>query len=496
MMDMDDKGRLRNVFWVDARSRASYEFFGDVITFDTTYLTNRYDMPFAPFVIVNHHGQSILLGAGLISNEDTETFAWLFNTWLGCMNGKAPNAIVTDQARAMRNATEIVFPKITRHRYCLWHILRKLPEKFGTHAQFNGIKSALNTSVYDSRTIEEFEENWKLLVETYKLEDNDWLNGLYSDRTFWVPAYMKDIFCPRMNTTQWSESMNSFFDGYVHSKTTLKEFVDQFDSALSKMVEKKAISDFDSFNCMIPCLTPYPLEKTFQDVYTNVKFKEVQEEFVKVISCNHSCLRSESAICIYEVIELGVVNGNMKEIPYHVYYNEKEVKVKCICALLETRGILCRHAISMLLSKMHTILPPRYYLSRWRKDIKRRYTLVKSSYDTFGVNPNDERYDIMCKNFSKLALLASKSVDKYKKVMKNVDMLTKEFCESRPEPINITVLSPIKVKRIGRPRSTRMMSILEKKVKKSKRKKKVASDNEAKPKRKKKQVRKIFACFT
>ena len=258
---MDDEGRLRNVFWADARSRASYEFFGDVITFDTTYLTNSYDMPFAPFVGVNHHGQSILLGAGLISNEDIETFAWLFNTWLGCMNGKAPNAIVTDQARAMRNAIERVFPKTTRHRYCLWHILKKLPEKFRAHAQFNGIKSALKTSVYDARTIEEFEENWKLLVETYKLEDNDWLNGLYSDRTFWVPAYMKDTFWAGMNTTQRSESMNSFFDGYVHSKTTLKEFVDQFDSALSKMVEKEAISDFNSFNRMIPCLTPYPLEK-------------------------------------------------------------------------------------------------------------------------------------------------------------------------------------------------------------------------------------------
>ncbi|XP_059429206.1 protein FAR1-RELATED SEQUENCE 5-like [Corylus avellana] len=56
VMDMDDNCRLRNVFWVDARSRAAYEFFADVITFDTTYLTNRYDMPFAPFVGVNHHG--------------------------------------------------------------------------------------------------------------------------------------------------------------------------------------------------------------------------------------------------------------------------------------------------------------------------------------------------------------------------------------------------------------------------------------------------------
>ena len=54
-MDLDDECRLRNVFWVDARSRVAYEDLGDVITFNTTYLTNMYEMPFAPFVGVNHH---------------------------------------------------------------------------------------------------------------------------------------------------------------------------------------------------------------------------------------------------------------------------------------------------------------------------------------------------------------------------------------------------------------------------------------------------------
>ncbi|KAF5471958.1 hypothetical protein F2P56_008715, partial [Juglans regia] len=104
VIDVDDELRLRNVFWADARSRAAYEYFGDVITFDTTYLTNRYGMPFAPFVGVNHHGQSILLGAGLISSEDTSTFVWLFRAWLDCMNGQAPKAIITDQDRAMKSA--------------------------------------------------------------------------------------------------------------------------------------------------------------------------------------------------------------------------------------------------------------------------------------------------------------------------------------------------------------------------------------------------------
>ncbi|KAK2652163.1 hypothetical protein Ddye_012019 [Dipteronia dyeriana] len=73
-MDSYEEGRLKNVFWADARSRALYKEFGDALTFDSTYLTNKYDMPFAAFVGVNHHGQSTLFGCGLISNEDTETY--------------------------------------------------------------------------------------------------------------------------------------------------------------------------------------------------------------------------------------------------------------------------------------------------------------------------------------------------------------------------------------------------------------------------------------
>ena len=35
----------------------------------------------------------------------------------------------------------------------------------------------------------------------------------------WVPAYMKHLFWAGMKTTQRSESINSFFDGYVHKTT-------------------------------------------------------------------------------------------------------------------------------------------------------------------------------------------------------------------------------------------------------------------------------------
>ncbi|XP_042965428.1 protein FAR-RED IMPAIRED RESPONSE 1-like [Carya illinoinensis] len=302
VMDVDDEFRVRNVFWADARSRAAYEYFGDVITFDTTYLTNRYGMPFAPFVGVNHHGQSILLGAGLISSEDTKTFVWLFEAWLECMNGRAPQAIITDQDRAMKNAIGIVFPN-TRHRYCLWHIMRKLPEKLASHADYNGLKTAIQNAVYDTQSCQEFEEKWGQLMHDYDLTDNAWLQGLYTERSFWVPVYLKGVFWAGMSTTQRSESMNAFFDGFVHSDTTLKEFVDQFDNALRKKVETETTADFQSCNQTIPCVSPFKIEKQFQTCYTNAKFKEVQAQVMGMLLCNPSVVSTQGSISTFDVFE-------------------------------------------------------------------------------------------------------------------------------------------------------------------------------------------------
>ncbi|RYR20265.1 hypothetical protein Ahy_B03g065363 [Arachis hypogaea] len=40
-LNLDANHSIKNVFWADARSRAVYEYFRDVVSFDTTYNTNR-----------------------------------------------------------------------------------------------------------------------------------------------------------------------------------------------------------------------------------------------------------------------------------------------------------------------------------------------------------------------------------------------------------------------------------------------------------------------
>ena len=44
---------------------------------------------------------------------------------------KASNSILTNQDKAMKVTISIVFPN-TRHRLCIWHILKKIPKKL-TH---------------------------------------------------------------------------------------------------------------------------------------------------------------------------------------------------------------------------------------------------------------------------------------------------------------------------------------------------------------------------
>ncbi|KAI8530065.1 hypothetical protein RHMOL_Rhmol11G0026000 [Rhododendron molle] len=41
-MEKDDEMRLTHCFWADAKARKSYQYFGDVVVFDTPYNRNRY----------------------------------------------------------------------------------------------------------------------------------------------------------------------------------------------------------------------------------------------------------------------------------------------------------------------------------------------------------------------------------------------------------------------------------------------------------------------
>jgi hypothetical protein len=94
-VELDSRDRVRTLFWSHGSSRVDYAAFGDVVTFDTTYRTNLYNLPFGLIVGVNNHFQSTMFGVVLLTEETIEAFRWCFRVFVDAMGGKRPVTVLT-----------------------------------------------------------------------------------------------------------------------------------------------------------------------------------------------------------------------------------------------------------------------------------------------------------------------------------------------------------------------------------------------------------------
>ncbi|KAL6880249.1 hypothetical protein ACP4OV_011814 [Aristida adscensionis] len=414
--DLDEDSQLRNVFWADARCRAAYESFSDVVKSDTTYLASKYEVPFVSFIGVNHHGDPIILGCGLLSNGNTKTFVWLFKSWLACMSKKPPKSIITSQCKAIQDAVEEVFAQ-TYHRWCISSIMKKIPRKLSGFSEFENITTALSNVVYESLTEKDFENSWMEIVCKFGIHNNKWLIRLYCNRKKWVPAYLKVNFWADIDSIKEFKSENGFFNGFVRPGITLNQFLEQYDSAQRDMVEKENNADCKSCQEVPPCITHYDIEKQFQSVYTNKKFEEFQEQLKDKIYCYPSLLRQEASICTFKVVQDVKIKEEQLSMDFIVWFKEDGCDVRCMCRHFDIRGILCSHIISVLSLMKINEVPSKYVLKRWRKDLKRSHTSITCPFDDMVSTPVSQRFDELCKAFYEVAEKAATSDELFIHVM-------------------------------------------------------------------------------
>jgi len=212
---VDNDMKVENIFWREGISLKWYAEYGDCISFDTTYMTNRYNLPFAPFVGITVHAHTCLLGCAFLSDETTETFKWIFETFLESMGGKHPKSIITDQDKAMRYAIEKVFPN-SKHRNCFFHIKSKCYNKnLRCFAVNKGLPEKFEDIVNFSVTEDEFEMLWQGMIAEYKLEKNKYFNKMWETRKRFIPVYFKNDFFPFIQSTGRSEGTNARFKDNV-----------------------------------------------------------------------------------------------------------------------------------------------------------------------------------------------------------------------------------------------------------------------------------------
>ena len=326
----------------------------------------------------------------------------------------------------------------------------------------------------------EFESGWTQFMMKYELQNNEWLGTLYDYKSRWVSAYLKTKFWAGMSTTQRSEGLNAFFDGFINSTTTLHQFVVQYDNALRHKAEKECEVDFVSINTTILCATHSLIERRFQQNYTNAKFGEIQNEFRSKINCVIKNIVVNDFVSNYVVLQECLWDDNCANKYHKVVYNCQIETISCTCLFFEFRGILCRHCLVVLAQKEVKIVHSRYIIPRWSKLIRRRYTSMRAAYNTKNDDPQMLKYQALCKEFFELADVACKTefgteilFNQLKSLRNSTGqcyaiMQNKNNYPTSVGTINTTVRSPITMKRKGHPRVLRMKSAVEKVSKKKK----------------------------
>ncbi|XP_077251897.1 protein FAR1-RELATED SEQUENCE 5-like [Tasmannia lanceolata] len=383
-LELDANGTLRSMFWADSRAREAYLTFSDVIVFDVTYKTNRFKMPFAPFTGVNHHRQSTLFGCALLADETEETFTWLFEQWLTCMFRKAPGAIIINMDRAMRNAIRKVFPH-TRHRFCSWHIKKHLLEHVADMRDVDTDFYKDYNHWFYRREIQDSETEWKSLADKYDIDESHWLGKMWDISKHLVPGYWRDTFTAGMTSSQWSESINSFFDGYVHWNTSLVEFLGQYEKALVERRKAEFEEDLKSKNTIAKMNTTSPLEQKAGEFYTKKMFTIFQDEMMGNFALWKDKLGKNGNVVEYNV---GIRTDDKKKYLRVLFDSSNDVTATCQCAKFEREGILCRHILQVMDRKQVPTIPKRYLLKRWSIDARYRAggTTSVTQGDTSGVN--------------------------------------------------------------------------------------------------------------
>ena len=221
-LQLDCEEHITNIFWADAKMIVDYAHFGDVVTFDTTFGTNKEYRPFGVFVGFNQFRETVIFGAAIMFDETCASFTWLFEAFLAAHNEKQPKTIFTDQDTAMGNTVKKVFIEAW-HGLCTYHIMQNAVKHLCNSKEEeekdeeSHILSDFSACMYDIEDKVAFEEAFHIMRSKVENKKATWLDSIYKFKEKWAECYMRDVFSLGMRSTQLSESFNSDLKKFLKS---------------------------------------------------------------------------------------------------------------------------------------------------------------------------------------------------------------------------------------------------------------------------------------
>ncbi|KAJ0513929.1 putative Zinc finger, SWIM-type, MULE transposase domain, FHY3/FAR1 family [Helianthus annuus] len=404
---LDSNNRLENIAWSYASSVQSYEVFGDAVVFDTTHRLNAFDMPLGIWVGMNNYGMPCFFGCALLREENVKSYSWALKAFLGFMNGKVPQTILTDQTLCVREAIAMEMPS-AKHAYCIWLIVAKFPSWFNAvlGERYNEWKSEFYR-LYNMESIEDFEMGWRDMVNSFGLHTNRHITTLFAARNLWALPYLRSHFFAGMTTTAHSKAINAFIQRFLSAQTRLAHFIEQVAVAVD-FKDQAGEQQTMQQNLQNICLkTGAPMESHAASVLTPFAFSKLQEQLV--LAAHYASFQLEDGFLVRHHTKL---EGGRK-----VYWVPREGIISCSCHHFEFSGILCRHTLRVLSTGNCFQIPERYMPLRWR----RINTSAKLLQNT--LSDHTERVQLLQGMVSNLVTESAKSKDRLDIAMEHVSVL-------------------------------------------------------------------------
>lgn len=407
-LDADEK--IANVFWADPRMIINYCHFGDVVSFETKFRSNKELRPFASFLGFNHHRETIVFGAALLYDETTASFQWLFETFLEAMSGKKPKTMFTDQDDAISKAVFLVMPE-TYHQFCISHMKQNasktLSQLFKGDCDF---KKEFKACISQYEEVDEFLHAWDAMLDKYSIHDNSWLQKIFEVKEKWARPYIKYSFSAGIRSSNLSDSLNSSLRNHLKSDMNLVQFFRHFERVFNDNWYKELESEYNSREKLPKFKIKAPMLMQTAVIYTNNIFQLFQSEYEEFQSAyityrNESSPTHEYLVAICDQPTVYKVNGD-----------PLEQSVSCTCRKFETHGYLCSHAVKVLDAMDIKYLPSKYISRRWSKDAR-----DESMKDQDGKNIQlttkmkaSMHYRYLCPKYVRLVARASECDEAYK----------------------------------------------------------------------------------
>ncbi|XP_074266536.1 protein FAR-RED IMPAIRED RESPONSE 1-like [Silene latifolia] len=365
--DLDDDGSLRRAIWADGTARDNYKIFGDAVSFDPTYSTNKYSMVFTPFTGVDHHKRSVTLRGALVTREDYESFNWVFSRFLQAMGVRNPSTLLRDRDPGIIKSVPLVFKTMARHRLQMWHIMNKMPSKFGvSRSDYNEFMCKINNIIWDDELeAAEFDGIWEQIIQDHGVGVNDWFADTYAIRGQWR---------------------------FEHKSGTLVEFWMRFESAMDQQRHiQKQLDNMDKHSSATVS-THLALEIHDAKVYTYSAFNKFKQEAIfSIDTCRTGGFTERGEL------EITTVKDSTRKKNFEVVYSPAlsddtgTRKASCSCTMFERTGILCRHIIWIFSASGIKTIPEDYVLNRWMKEYLRLRIFNSNGEGTENMQVIDEK---------------------------------------------------------------------------------------------------------